>query len=215
MTATVLERVPLNPQLLASLRQRLGDRLSTSAAVCEQHGKDESYHAPHAPDAVAFAHSTEEVAAIVRLCARSQDAGHRLRHRHLARRPCRRAARRRLHRPVADEPGPARQRRGSRRDGRGRRHAQAAERASARHRPVLPDRSRRRRDARRHGGDARLGHQRGALRHDARERAGADRRARRRQGHPHRAARPQVGRRLRSDPAVRRLRRHARRSSPR
>ena len=72
MTATVLERVPLDPALLASLRQRLGDRLSTSAAVCAQHGKDESYHAPHAPDAVAFAHSTEEVAAIVSLCAEYQ-----------------------------------------------------------------------------------------------------------------------------------------------
>ncbi|HLY46243.1 MAG TPA: FAD-linked oxidase C-terminal domain-containing protein [Stellaceae bacterium] len=69
MTATVLERVPFSPTLLASLRQRLGDRLSTSAAICEQHGKDESYHAPHAPDAVAFAQSTEEVAAIVTLCA--------------------------------------------------------------------------------------------------------------------------------------------------
>ena len=42
----------------------------TSAAVCEQHGKDESYHTPHAPDAVAFVHTTEEVAAIVSLCAR-------------------------------------------------------------------------------------------------------------------------------------------------
>src|SRR5438874_4358148 len=70
MTATVLERVPLAPALLAALRQRLGDRLSTSASVCEQHGKDESYHTPHAPDAVAFAHSTEEVAALVALCAR-------------------------------------------------------------------------------------------------------------------------------------------------
>src|SRR6266446_8149633 len=69
MTATAVERVPLNPTLLASLRQRLGDRLSTSAAVCAQHGKDESYHAAHAPDAVAFAQSTEEVAAIVALCA--------------------------------------------------------------------------------------------------------------------------------------------------
>src|ERR1700730_13560309 len=69
MTAPVLSRVPLNPTLLASSRQRLGDRLSTSAAVCEQHGKDESYHAAHAPDAVAFAQSTEEVAAIVALCA--------------------------------------------------------------------------------------------------------------------------------------------------
>src|SRR5947199_7991274 len=70
MTATALERVPLNPKLLASLQQRLGDRLSTSAAVCAQHGKDESYHAPHAPDAVAFAHGTEEVAEIVSLCAK-------------------------------------------------------------------------------------------------------------------------------------------------
>jgi len=72
MTATVLERVPLQPVLLASLKGRLGDRLSTSAAVCAQHGKDESYHAPHAPDAVAFAHATEEVAEIVRLCAEHQ-----------------------------------------------------------------------------------------------------------------------------------------------
>ncbi len=69
MIATVKERAPLEPALLASLRQRLGDRLSTSAAVCAQHGKDESYHAPHAPDAVAFARSTDEVAAIVSLCA--------------------------------------------------------------------------------------------------------------------------------------------------
>jgi D-lactate dehydrogenase (cytochrome) len=69
MTATAFERVPFNPNLLASLRQRLGDRLSTSAAVCAQHGKDESYHAPHAPDAVAFAQTTGEVAEIVALCA--------------------------------------------------------------------------------------------------------------------------------------------------
>src|ERR1051326_8335209 len=72
MTAQVLERVTLNSGLLASLRQILGDRLSTSAAVCAQHGKDESYHTPHAPDAVAFAHSTEEVSAIVSLCAQHQ-----------------------------------------------------------------------------------------------------------------------------------------------
>jgi D-lactate dehydrogenase (cytochrome) len=69
MTAPVLVREPPNHDLLAMLRQRLGDRLSTAAAVCAQHGKDESYHQPHAPDAVAFAHSTEEVAEIVRLCA--------------------------------------------------------------------------------------------------------------------------------------------------
>ncbi len=55
--------------VIDALRERFGERLSTSAAVREQHGKDESYHTPHAPDAVVFAHSTEEVAAIVRLCA--------------------------------------------------------------------------------------------------------------------------------------------------
>src|SRR6202048_1375246 len=69
MPAPTLHREPIDQSLLASLRQRLGDRLSTSAAVCAQHGKDESYHAPHAPDAVAFAQSTDEVAEIVALCA--------------------------------------------------------------------------------------------------------------------------------------------------
>jgi D-lactate dehydrogenase (cytochrome) len=70
MSAPVLVREAIKPELLAALRQPLGDRLSTSAAICAQHGKDESYHQPHAPDAVAFAQSTEEVAEIVRLCAR-------------------------------------------------------------------------------------------------------------------------------------------------
>src|SRR5712672_1955109 len=72
MPASALRRVPPDASMLVSLRQLLGDRLSTSPAVCAHHGKDESYHAPHAPDAVAFAHSTEEVAAIVKLCADHQ-----------------------------------------------------------------------------------------------------------------------------------------------
>ena len=50
----------------------LGDRLSTSLALREQHGKDESYHETAAPDAVAFPESTEEVQAVVRICARHQ-----------------------------------------------------------------------------------------------------------------------------------------------
>ncbi len=58
-----------NESLLAELRAILGGRLSTAPSVREQHGKDESYHAAHAPDAVAFAHSTEEVSAIVKACA--------------------------------------------------------------------------------------------------------------------------------------------------
>ena len=55
---------------IAELRARLGERLSTAAAVREQHGKDPTYHAGRAPDAVAFARSTEEVAEIVAVCAR-------------------------------------------------------------------------------------------------------------------------------------------------
>jgi D-lactate dehydrogenase (cytochrome) len=72
MPASALRRTPSDASLLLSLRQLLGDRLSTSAAVCAHHGKDESYHPPHAPDAVAFPHGTEEVAAIVKLCADHQ-----------------------------------------------------------------------------------------------------------------------------------------------
>ncbi len=69
MTMSALRREPPDATLLAALRQLLGARLSTSAAICAQHGRDESYHPAHAPDAVAFAQSTDEVAAIVRLCA--------------------------------------------------------------------------------------------------------------------------------------------------
>ncbi len=69
MLASVLRREPFDPSLLSALRQLLGERLSLSAAVCAQHGRDESYHPAHAPDAVAFPHTTEEVAAIVKLCA--------------------------------------------------------------------------------------------------------------------------------------------------
>ncbi len=56
---------------------------------------------------------------------------------------------------------------------RARHHAQAAQRASARQGRVLPDRSRRRCLARRHGGDARVRHQCGALRHHEGQCAGA------------------------------------------
>jgi D-lactate dehydrogenase (cytochrome) len=67
--AAMFSRVPVEHRLIAALRQLLGDRLTTAAAICAQHGRDESYHPAHAPDAVAFAHTTEEVAAIVRHCA--------------------------------------------------------------------------------------------------------------------------------------------------
>jgi D-lactate dehydrogenase (cytochrome) len=54
---------------IASLRQLLGDRVSTAASVREQHGRDASYHPCVPPDAVAFAQSTEEVIEIVKTCA--------------------------------------------------------------------------------------------------------------------------------------------------
>jgi D-lactate dehydrogenase (cytochrome) len=56
--------------LIEELKELLGERFTTSRPVCELHGKDESYHPAVAPDAVAFARSTEEVAAIVTACAR-------------------------------------------------------------------------------------------------------------------------------------------------
>ncbi len=55
--------------LLDQLGALFGDRLSTTAAMREQHGKDESHFPPCPPDAVVFARSTAEVAAAVKACA--------------------------------------------------------------------------------------------------------------------------------------------------
>ena len=57
--------------LIEQLRSMLGERVSTSASVLEQHGRGESWHPVQAPDAVCFAQSTEEVADIVNLCAKT------------------------------------------------------------------------------------------------------------------------------------------------
>jgi D-lactate dehydrogenase (cytochrome) len=54
---------------LAELNALLGDRLSMAVAVREQHGKDETYHPGAPPDAVAFPRSTDEISAIVKVCA--------------------------------------------------------------------------------------------------------------------------------------------------
>jgi D-lactate dehydrogenase (cytochrome) len=55
--------------VVSSLRDRLGERISDARGVRDQHAKGEGAMAPHAPDAVAFPASTEEVAAIVAACA--------------------------------------------------------------------------------------------------------------------------------------------------
>ncbi len=63
------EPVELSDDLLSELRGIVEQRLSTSEAIREQHGHDESYHLGHPPGAVVFAHSTEEVSAVVKACA--------------------------------------------------------------------------------------------------------------------------------------------------
>jgi D-lactate dehydrogenase (cytochrome) len=67
VSAVAENRLP--GDLLETLRALLGERLSTSAAVREQHGRDESYHEGAPPDAVAFVRSTDEVVAVVKACA--------------------------------------------------------------------------------------------------------------------------------------------------
>jgi D-lactate dehydrogenase (cytochrome) len=58
--------------VVAELKTLLGERVSTSAAVREHHGKDESYFPYALPDVVVFAKSTEEVRDIVNICRRHQ-----------------------------------------------------------------------------------------------------------------------------------------------
>ncbi len=54
---------------LEALRAIAGGRVSLSIAVREQHGRDEGHHETCPPDVVVFAESTEDVSAIVTLCA--------------------------------------------------------------------------------------------------------------------------------------------------
>jgi len=55
---------------LRELRELLGDRLNSTAAVRDHHAGDESWHHRQRPDAVCFTNSTEEVAGAVKICAR-------------------------------------------------------------------------------------------------------------------------------------------------
>ena len=51
-----------------ALSALLGERFSLARAVREHHGRDESLYDPVLPDAVAFAHTVEEISAILQLC---------------------------------------------------------------------------------------------------------------------------------------------------
>jgi D-lactate dehydrogenase (cytochrome) len=55
------------PDAIAALKTLLGSRASDAAAVREHHSHGESYHVPAEPDVVCFPHTTDEVAAIVRV----------------------------------------------------------------------------------------------------------------------------------------------------
>jgi D-lactate dehydrogenase (cytochrome) len=54
------------------LKRLLGSRANDSAAVRDHHAHGESYHVPAPPDIVCFPHTTEEVAAIVKISAKHQ-----------------------------------------------------------------------------------------------------------------------------------------------
>src|SRR3990172_8436462 len=56
--------------VVSELKALLGDRVSTSAAVREHHGKDESYFPYAPPDVVVFLQTTEEVRDVVNICRR-------------------------------------------------------------------------------------------------------------------------------------------------
>jgi len=62
-------RKPVPAELLAALESIFEDRFSTSQAMREHHGRDESSYDPMLPDAVVFAQTTEEVAQAVKLCS--------------------------------------------------------------------------------------------------------------------------------------------------
>ncbi len=63
------QKVPVPNLLTTALGVLLDDRMTTSAAVLEQHGRGEGPFSSVPPDIVCFPENNEEVAAIVKLCA--------------------------------------------------------------------------------------------------------------------------------------------------
>ena len=53
-------------ELLRTLRDILGDRVTAAQSVRDHHSRGESYHTPAAPDIVAYPRTTDETSAIVR-----------------------------------------------------------------------------------------------------------------------------------------------------
>jgi D-lactate dehydrogenase (cytochrome) len=61
----------VDSETASELKSILGERLSVSDAERAAHGREESYHRPMSPDMVGFPENTGEVAAIMRVCART------------------------------------------------------------------------------------------------------------------------------------------------
>ena len=137
--------------VLGILKQRFGERFQTGQAIREQHAHTTTYIPAQAPDGVVFPESTEEVQEIVLACAEHKvpviafGAGTSLEGHVNAPGGGISLDTSRMNRIVevnpedldcTVEPGVTRHR---------------AQRLPARHRPVLPDRSRRQRQPRRHG----------------------------------------------------------------
>jgi len=66
------ERRPVPEAMIEALKARFGERCSLAMAVREQHGRDESPFDVPPPDAVVFAESTEDVAAVLALASTHQ-----------------------------------------------------------------------------------------------------------------------------------------------
>lgn len=59
-----------NPAALSELQSLLGERLNVSKSDRDIHGRSEVYYPPMPPDAVAYPENTEEVSALVKICAK-------------------------------------------------------------------------------------------------------------------------------------------------
>ena len=161
--------------VIAAARDFLGERITTNASAARAPLARPGHPAAGAARRGRVRRNLGRSGAPAGAVQRRARAGGGLGRRHLAGGPRDAGARRHHARPVAHDPHPRGQPARHGLPHRGRRDARAAQRASARPGPVLPGRSRHRAvHHRRHVRDARLRHQRGALRHDPRERAGAD-----------------------------------------
>jgi len=63
------QKIPVPNLLTTALGVLLDDRMTTSSAVLEQHGRGEGPYSPMPPDIVCFPENNSEVSAIVKLCA--------------------------------------------------------------------------------------------------------------------------------------------------